>query len=578
MSPMPAVGQTDQNVFRFDQSGALLRKVMESAAVGMALIGVDKRTIYVNRAYETMLGFEPDERLGRMAEEAIFADDRPTVMLRFDQVARGEIEDMRLECRMNHKDGSQLWALLSVSSLRSDTTGRPLYAIVQIINIDKQKQAEAALAQSESRWNFALEAAGTGVWDHDTLNEVMFYSKTWRTMRGFKPDEYVDPAMTEWLKRVHPDDVPRVLAVVDKQDHGEDGYDTIEYRERHVDGHYIWILSRGRPVEWGPDGERVRTIGTDTDITRLKTAEGLLAEEKERLRVTLESIGDGVISTDADECITFMNPVAEAMTGWSEAEALGQKLQQVFVAKSEATGEPAADHLAFCVATGKPSEIEADVVLAARDGTGRGVSGTAAPVRTEDGRVVGAVLVFKDVTESQQVQRQLAHSANHDPLTGLPNRSAFTRALSEARRQADVEQRSHALCFIDLDRFKPINDTAGHAAGDALLRDVANTIRRACRSHDFAARIGGDEFVVLLADCPLPNARVVAQKIVDTIAETGFTWNGTRYDIGASIGIALIEPGSAERDPLADADAACYAAKGAGRGRVVLCSDLQPAQ
>jgi len=250
----------------------------------------------------------------------------------------------------------------------------------------------------------------------------------------------------------------------------------------------------------------------------------------------------------------------------------------VFVAKSEATGEPAADHLAFCVATGKPSEIEADVVLAARDGTGRGVSGTAAPVRTEDGRVVGAVLVFKDVTESQQVQRQLAHSANHDPLTGLPNRSAFTRALSEARRQADVEQRSHALCFIDLDRFKPINDTAGHAAGDALLRDVANTIRRACRSHDFAARIGGDEFVVLLADCPLPNARVVAQKIVDTIAETGFTWNGTRYDIGASIGIALIEPGSAERDPLADADAACYAAKGAGRGRVVLCSDLQPAQ
>jgi diguanylate cyclase (GGDEF)-like protein/PAS domain S-box-containing protein len=567
--PTPAA-KPDAEVFRFDQSGALLRKVMESAAVGMALVGVDKRTIYVNRAYETMLGHAPGARLGRAAEEAIFPADRTPVMLRFDQVLRGELDEFSIECRMIHRDGHPVWVLISASLLRSDATGRPLYAIVQIINIDRQKRAEAALAESESRWSFALEAAQQGVWDHNVTNDEMFYSRTWRTMRGYGPDEYVDGDQEEWFKRLHPDDLPRIKAVIDKQDHGEDGFDTVEYRERHRDGHYIWILSRGRPVEWGADGERIRTIGTDTDITRFKQVEAQLANEKERLRVTLESIGDGVISTDADECIIFMNPMAEAMTGWLEAEAMGHPVRDVFVAKSESTGEPAVDHVAFCLASGRPSQIEDDVVLAARDGTGRGVNGTAAPVRTEDGRVIGAVLVFKDVTDSQALKRQLAHSANHDALTGLPNRAAFAAALAEARRQAIEGRRDHVLCFIDLDRFKPVNDTAGHAAGDALLQQVAQMIRRQCRAGDFAARLGGDEFVLLLCDCPAAAARQRAEAVVAAITAIDFTWNGSSYRIGASAGLA---PLATAGDPLSEADSACYAAKAAGRGRVAFAGN-----
>ena len=559
--------KTDARVFRFDQSGALLRKVMESAAVGMALVGVDARMIYVNRAYETMLGLVPDSCLGRGAEDMLLEADRQMVMLRFGQLMRSEIDDFRLECRMKHADGSPLWTLASASLLRSDTTGRPLYAIVQIINIERQKRAEEALAATESRWNYALESAGQGVWDHDIRQDDMFYSRMWRRMRGMDDDEQVDPAQDKWLARVHPEDVPRVLSTVKKQDAGEDGYDTLEYRERHRDGHWIWVLSRGKPVEWDADGKPLRTVGTDTDITRLKTVEAQLADEKERLRVTLESIGDGVISTDADEHIIFMNPMAESMTGWSEADAMGHPVQDVFVAKSEATGEPAVDHVAFCLASGSPSQIEDDVILASRDGTGCGVNGTAAPVRTEDGRVVGAVLVFKDVTDTQEQRRRLAHSANHDALTGLPNRSAFALALTEAQRQASTELRTHALCFVDLDRFKPVNDTAGHAAGDALLQKVAQVIRTTCRANDFAARIGGDEFVLLLADCSIANARRVAKKVVAAVAALDFGWNGALYKIGASIGVAAVSadiPG----DPLALADAACYEAKAAGRGRV----------
>jgi len=567
MTSMPA--QTDAKIFRFDQSGALLRKVMESAAVGMTLVGIDGRMIYANRAYETMLGLAPDEALGEAAGAMIFSADRQSVILHFERVLRGEVEDFRTECRMRHKDGSPIWVLASASLLRSDSTGRPLYAIVQVINIDRQKRAEEALAESESRWNFALEAAGQGVWDHDIRKDDLFYSRQWRRMRGIPDGEYVDPAQDKWLARVHPDDVPRILAVIDKQATGKDGYDTIEYRERHRDGHWIWILSRGRPVEWDKDGAPIRTVGTDTDITSLKQIEGQLADEKEWLRVTLESIGDGVISTDANEVVTFINPVAEALTGWSAAEALGRPLGEVFIAKSEATGEPASDHVGFCLMTGQPSEIEQDVILAARDGTGRGVSGTAAPVRARDNRTIGAVLVFKDVTTTQELQRKLNHSANHDMLTGLPNRAAFGRALDEARRQVAEEHRTHALCFIDLDRFKPVNDSAGHAAGDALLQKVAQVIRTSCRNHDFAARIGGDEFVLLLADCTMANARAVAEKIIDAVGLIQFTWNGWNYQIGASIGIAPV-PSDRTRDALGEADAACYAAKSAGRNRVAI--------
>jgi diguanylate cyclase len=559
--------QTDAQIFRFEQSGSLLRKVMESAAVGMTLVGIDGRVIYSNPAYESMLGYAPDECLGMASGDMIFPDERAVFQLHVNRLIDGEVEDFRLETRMRHKDGSPLWVLASASLPRSDVSGRPLYAIVQVINIERQKRAEEALATSESRWNFALESAGQGVWDHDIRRDDMFYSRMWRQMRGIPEDEYVDPAQEKWLARVHPDDVPRILATVAKQDSGEDGYDTLEYRERHRDGHWIWILSRGKPVEWDAEGKPVRTVGTDTDITRFKTTQIELAEEKERLRVTLESIGDGVISTDADERIIFMNPIAEQMTGWSEAEALGHLVTEVFVVKFESTGEPAGDPVATCLKTAALGAIEGETILASRDGTGRGVSGTVAPVRSGDGGITGAVLVFKDVTENQELHRRLAHSASHDPLTGLPNRASFSRALAEARRQAHVEQRSHVLCFIDLDRFKQVNDTAGHIAGDSLLQKVAQVIRRSCRSHDLAARLGGDEFVLLLSDCTVANARVVADKIVEAVGKLEFRWNGLPYSIGASVGITAIT-GDDTRDPLSEADAACYAAKSAGRGRV----------
>jgi diguanylate cyclase (GGDEF)-like protein/PAS domain S-box-containing protein len=559
----------EAEIIRFERSGALLRKIMENAAVGMALVGLDHRLLYVNGAFAGMLGTEPDALAGSAIGDLVHPDCDAAALFHLDRLFEGEADDHRAEWRLRHDDGGAVWVLASASVLHSDSTGRPLYVILQVTNIDRQKRAEAALAYSESRWSFALAAAGQGVWDHDIRTDDMFYSDTWRTMRGIPNGEYVDPAQDEWLKRVHPDDVPKILSTVEKQDAGEEGFDTLEYRERHRDGHWLWILSRGRPVEWDAAGKPVRSIGTDTDITRLKTVEAELAEEKERLRVTLQSIADGVISTDAEARITFMNPLAEEMTGWSSAEAMGRPLQRVFEIVEESTGKPARSPVLRCITEGRHAYLDADVLLVARVGAKRDIRSSAAPLRAPEGDIIGAVLVFQDVTDSRALQRQLAHSATHDTLTGLPNRLAFERALITVADQAKREMRQHALCFIDLDHFKPVNDRSGHAAGDALLRQVAELIRNVCRRQDFAARIGGDEFALLMSDCPLSAARRVAQKIVDSVAAIEFCWHGQTHRIGASVGVTQIAAGSAQpAELMAEADAACYVAKASGRGRV----------
>jgi diguanylate cyclase len=559
----------EAEIFQFGQSDALLRKVMENAAAGMALISLQRRLIYVNGAFAEMLGYETRDCLGLEMDAIIHPDCEAALALQLGRLMSGEVEDYRGECRLRHREGRAVWTLASGSALSSEQTGRPLHVILQVMSIERQKCAEAALVYSESRWNFALEAAGQGVWDHDIRRDDMFYSNQWRRMRGIPDDEYVDPAQDKWLARVHPDDVPGILATVEKQSRGEEGFETLEYRERHRAGHWIWILSRGRPVEWDENGTPIRTIGTDTDITRLKTVEAELAAQKERLRVTLESIGDGVISTDSNRVVTFMNRVAEWMTGCSSSQSVGQPLEKVFALVDEASGEPMRDPVAQCLAADTVAYFEEDVVLVARDGSRRDVRSTAAPLHATDGAVMGAVLVFQDITSSRRLQRQLAHSAMHDALTGLPNRAAFERALRAVASGVDKEQRRHSLCFIDLDHFKPVNDGAGHAAGDALLRRVAEVIRDTCRRQDLAARIGGDEFAVLLSDYPPEAAEKVAQKIVDAVAAIRFDWEGRRHVIGASAGITGIATGATDPvELMSEADAACYVAKANGRGRV----------
>jgi len=293
--------------------------------------------------------------------------------------------------------------------------------------------------------------------------------------------------------------------------------------------------------------------------------------DPESALAVLRSIGDSLICTDQSSLITFMNPVAEKLTGWSQAEAIGRPVSDVLNLLEEDSGAATINPVNACLRLRACYIRESGVLLRDRSGNAYDIGLSAAPIMTEQDSVAGCVILFNNVTEIRADTKRLAHSALHDALTGLPNRTSFMTSLRQAIRQAHEEDRVHVLCFIDLDRFKRVNDKAGHAAGDALLAEAARAIARACASKDIAARLGGDEFGLLIRDSTLAPAQALAESIVRAIRTIAFGWEGHVFRIGASIGATTITRSSPELgEILHEADKACYAAKESGRNRVCI--------
>ncbi len=422
--------------FPFRDSGALVRRILENAAVATFLVAPGGRIVYANDALYALLGYAPDEPFPTAIQDLVAPDDRAAVAREMDAGTQGEAAGAQTELRFLCRNGSSTWVLLSTSLLRDDDAGFHHHRIVQAIGIDAQKKAEAALAESLDRWNFALEGGHQGVWDRDCQADTNFLSPMWRIIRGMEPDEEIDPSQSAWLERLHPDDLPHILQTISNNNSGNTGFSEMRYRERHRDGNYIWILSRGKTIAWLPDGRPARMIGTDTDITRQETLRAALAAETERLDITLNAISDGVISTDCDGRVTMINPAAEKMTGWRSEDADGQRIEYVFNLIAESGGRLLTP-VDACLDTRRPCRLDEDAVLVARDGERRGIQAAASPVQTPQGVVLGSVLVFQDVTARRALQRELAYAAKHDCLTGLPNRAAFEgRSATPLRRQS----------------------------------------------------------------------------------------------------------------------------------------------
>jgi diguanylate cyclase (GGDEF)-like protein/PAS domain S-box-containing protein len=544
------------------------RVAMDRSPFGMVLLDINGRCYAVNRALGDFLGYEPDDLIGHSPAEFTVGDDRGRVAERMKRLLAGEIDEYALEKQFFHKNGRPVWTFIAVSLVRDEKTGAPLYMIAQMQDISARKAAEAALEKSESRWNFALESAGQGVWDYDYERRTTFYSPMWARMLGYEPDD-ISTEADAWLALVHPHDLPNLLHQEQIHLSGETEQFECEFRMRHKDGHWLWILDRGKVLARDDAGRPLRMIGTHTDITEHRQLNGALEEEKERLRITLHSIGDGVICTDAAGLVTFMNPIAEQLTGWTAAAALQRPVDRVFHIVDERDDNPVEGTVAQCLSRLDRVSRDEGVLLVGRDGARVDVKASASPVHTPSGEVLGAVLVFQDVTRARTLQKELAQIARHDALTGLPNRAAFEHALAEICALPVDDGGGHALCFLDLDRFKIVNDTAGHAAGDALLREVGRVIREQMRRQDRIARLGGDEFGILLTDCSEDDARRIAERLLERISRVRFSWDGRVYEVGASIGIARIDGDTPlAADVMSRADVACYAAKAAGRNRV----------
>lgn len=425
---------------------------------------------------------------------------------------------------------------------------------------------KASNRRDEAFWELALDRAKLGVWDWNLETDECFYSPTWERMLGYEPGELA-PVSDLWLRLTHPDDKERAVASGEKHLAGLTEIIETELRLRHKSGKWIWVLDRGGVVERDRNGKPLRVIGVQTDITRQKAAEQALEQVNVRFRLALEASGTGIWHRDIDSKRSFWDERTRGIFGVSlDGDEVPQDFWYGFLHPED---KKAAEE-AHQVPVGSTHVVTSRYRIIRGDGEVRYVESLIRyiPEPNSSGYVLGTV---RDVTDEHEREQELAHAARHDPLTGLLNRTAFDDALTQIRDEGG--QFPLAVFYIDLDYFKALNDFAGHAAGDAALKRIADEIRAVLPPGAQAARLGGDEFALVVPACDVAPAEKLSDDILAAIRDADLGPSSGVRRLAASIGIAFVADGTVTvSDAIASADDACYAAKATGRNRHALFS------
>lgn len=430
----------------------------------------------------------------------------------------------------------------------------------------------------QRRLGMALDAAHMAIWDSDLHNgQVCDSTVNWTApgaaLLGLPSKALVQP-FARFLGYVHPDDRDALLRTM------QDGVDQccgyeVEYRVVWPDDTEHWLAAKAT-IFCDTRGRPTGTLGIVWDITQRKREERRVARERELAEVTLRSIGEGVITTDERGKTQYLNRIAEQMTGWSSGQALGHDIGTTLrlVADNQDQDAPggAPEHVALqCLRLRQTIGASEHSLLVTRDGRRIAVEESAAPIWSNEGLLLGAVVVFRDVSHERKLSRQLSWNATHDALTGLINRHAFEQQIAQALHSAKQDGHVHALLYMDLDQFKIVNDTCGHNAGDLLLQLLSKMLQTQMRDSDILARLGGDELGVLLPHCPPHRAMMIADELRQSIRNFRFVWDDHYFELGVSIGVVEINHNSKSMtELLIAADQACYLAKEHGRNRAHL--------
>jgi diguanylate cyclase (GGDEF)-like protein/PAS domain S-box-containing protein len=491
-----------------------------------------------------------------------------------------------LDIEIGSEKGGRLWRNLQAKQV----SGFPGFFVVTLLDIHAAKITHIETRRWEERWNAALVGSDLGVWDHDNRRGDYFYSGKWKEIRGLPRDSEVGADYETWIEAVHPDDRARVRAYIEKQAAGDMSVTACEYRERRTDGSYVWVECRGACVETFPDGTAARIIGTDLDITARKEAERQIERLKQRFELALEATRIGVFEADLeDHTVQFDDTLLQIFGLIDTPHVMAGDDWLTVIHPEDRSG--ALQRIEAGVASGEDFSNEFRIIRPS-DGALRHIRARAARFVDATGRqkIIGANWdVTDDVTVRDELQRaktlaearntqleairsRLEFNALHDDLTGLPNRRFLDETLARRSGAAGL-----SILHIDLDRFKQINDTLGHRAGDFMLGHASAILRSAASAEDFVARIGGDEFVIVSPfQGDVCRLQAMATEIIERLRAPVYV-DKTPCRVGASVGIAFDARSDCDATQLLqNADMALYRAKSNGKNRYeFFTSELQ---
>lgn len=500
---------------------------------------------YLSPVFSRISGY-PHGEMARMSYkdvlELIHEQDRAGVESTIDRAARASAGDeFKVEYRFRHKDGVYRWFLDQFRVLR-DGEGRLVARIGSISDITQMKQLSEAVRKERQRLSGIIRGTMVGTWEWNVQTGETLFNDRWAEIIGYSIEEIWPVSIKTWEKFVHPDDFKASWKQLERHFRGETEHYQIEVRMRHKNGGWVWVLDAGAVISWTEDGKPLMMMGTHQDITRQKLAEGVLRASEEKHRHLIEHSHDIIYTLSLDGVFTFVSPAWELLLGHDPAGVVGHHFSE-FIHPEDVSG--CAAWLEKALTTGERQEGCVYRVRHA-DGSWRWHTSSSVPLLDAEGRVCGVEGVARDITDHKQAEAALLQSQERlrqlavtDELTGLYSRRGFFEMASNHFNVAKRYRKQLALLYCDVDGLRNINAELGHAAGDNALKDVARALKRLLRSSDIAARIGGDEFAVLLPEASEETALSTAERIRETVNSSALC---SSKAICVNIGVREIDP------------------------------------
>ncbi|MBI4666303.1 MAG: PAS domain S-box protein [Nitrospinae bacterium] len=580
------------------ESERKFRTSFENSTMGKALVSLNGEFIQVNNSFCWMLGYTRQELAGRLFQEFTHPDDLPAHLNFIRKIVGGHLESYQLEKRFTHKSGSTIWVILGVSMV-IDPNGAPASLLFEAQDITQWKEyelelerrknqledltqersaevmeindrlmrenagrraVEEALRRSEESLAIAQKITHIGNWDWDISANTLFWSDEIYRIFGLEPQEF-GANYEAFVSYVHPEDRHVVQNEVEKALADPTGYYFVEHRVTRPGGEIRHVREEGQ-VFRDAAGAPTRMIGTVHDITEWKKYEERLVLATK----VFENAAEGVMVTSDTGIIQFVNPAFTSITGYVPEEAIGH---QPKILRSDRHSKDFYEDMWKTLT--REGKWQGEIWNRRKDGEPYPEWLTITSIKDKMGRTTQYAAVFYDITELKRSQERIKYQANHDALTGLPNRTLFHDRLAVAMAHAHRHERKLAVLFIDLDNFKNINDSLGHAVGDILLQNIASRFALCAREEDTIARIGGDEFVILLEEIESEEAPLnVARRIIQTVSEPMYI-RGHELYAGASIGVTIYPADGEDAETLLkNADTAMYRAKERGKNNFQL--------